>query len=481
MKSIRRKIGYTYVGLIVVVTLTLGILSSVEIESYFRQRLIDELSSQSGQLEYLMKTDSLVTPSDKMWYARLQDYSRVSNLRLTLIREDGVVLFESDLPESLLSSMENHLMRPEVQEALKRGYGSEGRHSATLGMDLLYYARRLDEPLELPDGEARLLRLAVPLTGVQAVTTEIRWMIGLAGLLVIVLVTGLSLIVSRRVSKPIREIAAVAREIHGGNLEKRMPIESKDEIGELGVVLNEMLAKLNADIIQLRKLERVRSEFLGNVSHELRTPIFAVQGLLETLLNGALEDPKVNRDFLEKAHKNVIRLNTLLNDLIEISRIEFGEMKMSFRYFNVNEYLRSVVSELQPTAERKGISLAATLSTSDAVQVLGDKERLRQVMLNLIDNAIKYTERGGRVDVLARDEGETVRISVGDTGCGIPRDHLPRIFERFYRVDKDRSRELGGTGLGLAIVKHIVEAHGSKVEVESEVGKGSVFSFALKK
>jgi two-component system phosphate regulon sensor histidine kinase PhoR len=351
----------------------------------------------------------------------------------------------------------------------------------TLGMDLLYYARRLDEPLELSDGKARFLRLAVPLTGVQAVTREIRWMIGLAGLLVVVLVTGLSLIVSRRVSKPIREIAAAAREIHGGNLEKRMPIQSKDEIGELGVVLNEMLDKLNADIVQLRKLERVRSEFLGNVSHELRTPIFAVQGLLETLLNGALEDPKVNRDFLEKAHKNVIRLNALLNDLIEISRIEFGEMKMSFRYFNVNEHLRSVVSELQPTAERKGISLAATLSTSDGVQVLGDKERLRQVMLNLIDNAIKYTEGGGRVDVLATDEGPTVRISVADTGCGIPRDHLARIFERFYRVDKDRSRELGGTGLGLAIVKHIVEAHGTKVEVESEVGKGTVFSFILKK
>jgi two-component system phosphate regulon sensor histidine kinase PhoR len=147
----------------------------------------------------------------------------------------------------------------------------------------------------------------------------------------------------------------------------------------------------------------------------------------------------------------------------------------------LNEHLRSVVSELQPTAERKGISLAATLSTSDVVQVLGDKERLRQVMLNLIDNAVKYTEGGGRVDVMATDEGQMARISVADTGCGIPRDHLPRIFERFYRVDKDRSRELGGTGLGLAIVKHIVEAHGTKVEVESEAGKGTVFSFILKK
>jgi two-component system phosphate regulon sensor histidine kinase PhoR len=345
----------------------------------------------------------------------------------------------------------------------------------------LYFAHRLDEPLELPSGRVRFLRIAVPLTEVQAVLREIRWMIGLAGVVVIVLVTGLSLIVSRRVSQPVKEMAVVASEIRSGNLERRIPVKGEDEIGQLGVVLNEMLDKLHADIIQLRKLERVRSEFLGNVSHELRTPIFAVQGLLETLLNGALEDPKVNRDFLEKAHRNVIRLNVLLNDLIEISRIEFGEMKMSFRYFDVNEYLRSVVSEMLPASERKGISLESTLSTSDDVQVLGDKERLRQVMLNLIDNAVKYTEGGGKITVSARDEGQAVRISVADTGCGIAPEHLPRIFERFYRVDRDRSREAGGTGLGLAIVKHIVEAHGSKVEVESEVGKGSVFSFALKK
>jgi len=481
MKSIRRKIGYTYVGLIIVVTLAIGSLSSIEIESYFRQRLVNELAGQSRQLEHLIKTGSVVARGDETWYSRLQDYAQVSNLRLTLMRKDGVVLFESDLSASQLSTMENHLMRPEVREALKMGSGSESRHSKTLGVDLLYFAHRLDEPLELPSGRVRFLRIAVPLTEVQAVLREIRWMIGLAGVVVIVLVTGLSLIVSRRVSQPVKEMAVVASEIRSGNLERRIPVKGEDEIGQLGVVLNEMLDKLHADIIQLRKLERVRSEFLGNVSHELRTPIFAVQGLLETLLNGALEDPKVNRDFLEKAHRNVIRLNVLLNDLIEISRIEFGEMKMSFRYFDVNEYLRSVVSEMLPASERKGISLESTLSTSDDVQVLGDKERLRQVMLNLIDNAVKYTEGGGKITVSARDEGQAVRISVADTGCGIAPEHLPRIFERFYRVDRDRSREAGGTGLGLAIVKHIVEAHGSKVEVESEVGKGSVFSFALKK
>ncbi len=481
MKSIRRKIGFTYVGLIFVVTLTLGVLSSLEIESYFKERLIGSLSNQSSQISHLLKIGKFFGPKDQDWYWRLQGYAKVAGLRLTLIEADGTVLFESDVPATELARVDNHLGRPEVQEAVRGGTGSESRFSNTVKMDMLYFAERLEETIHSPNGDIQFVRVAVPLTEVQTVVKEIRWKIALAALVVIALVTGLSFIVSRKVSTPMKEIAAIVREIHGGNLDKRITVKTDDEIGQLGGVLNEMLDKLNVDIAQLKKLERVRSEFLGNVSHELRTPIFSIQGYLETLLNGALDDPQVNRDFIEKAYKNATRLNALLNDLIEISRIEFGEMKMSFRYFNLNDYLRSMVSEMEPSAKRKGIVLESVLETSDDVQVFGDKERLRQVILNLIDNAIKYTESGEKVTVSARDEGQTVRISVADTGCGIAPEHLPRIFERFYRVDRDRSREMGGTGLGLAIVKHIVEAHGSKVEVESEVGKGSVFSFTLKK
>jgi two-component system phosphate regulon sensor histidine kinase PhoR len=240
-----------------------------------------------------------------------------------------------------------------------------------------------------------------------------------------------------------------------------------------------MVTRLNEDIARLRKLERVRSEFLGNVSHELRTPIFAMQGMLETLAQGALEDPEVSRDFVERALANTRRLNTLLGDLIEISRIESGDMKMSFRYFDLADFIRTTIAELLPTARQKNIDL--TMEGDDGeVQGFGDKERLKQVMVNLIDNAIKYTPAGGRIAVTCREEGGGVRITVRDSGVGIPAEHLPRIFERFYRVDRERSREAGGTGLGLAIVKHIVEAHGSKVEIESEVGRGSTFSFSLR-
>jgi len=304
--------------------------------------------------------------------------------------------------------------------------------------------------------------------------------VALAGLFIFAVAAALAFAAARSLVRRAGEMAKIATEIRKGTLEQRIPVRSRDELGALAESLNGMVAKLSEDITRLRKLERVRSEFLGNVSHELRTPIFAMQGMLETLAQGALEDPEVSRDFVDRALANTRRLNTLLGDLIEISRIESGEMKMSFRYFDLSEFLRTTIAELVPTARQKNIELAM-VDTEEEIQGFGDKERLKQVMVNLVDNAIKYTPPGGRITVTCAEEGNGVRITVTDSGVGIPAEHLPRIFERFYRVDRERSREAGGTGLGLAIVKHIVEAHGSKVEIESEVGRGSTFSFSLRR
>jgi two-component system phosphate regulon sensor histidine kinase PhoR len=242
-----------------------------------------------------------------------------------------------------------------------------------------------------------------------------------------------------------------------------------------------MAGKLGDDIGRLKKLERIRSEFLGNVSHELRTPIFSLQGFLETLLDGAIDDPAVNREFLEKAHRHAQRLNLLLNDLIEISRIESGEMQMSFRYFAIREFLERMLEEMRPQADQKGVALTLVPGAPAGEQVFGDRDRLKQVIVNLIDNAIKYTNPGGTIALSAEADGDRCTVRVSDTGIGIPEEHHSRIFERFYRVDRDRSRDVGGTGLGLAIVKHIIEAHGGAIAVASTPGKGSVFSFTLKR
>lgn len=250
--------------------------------------------------------------------------------------------------------------------------------------------------------------------------------------------------------------------------------------------VNKIAAKPLQDLQEMKRLERVRSEFLGSVSHELRTPIFSIQGFLETLLDGALEDDAVRRNFVERAYSNTLRLNTLLTDLINISRIESGEMRLSFRYFPLLPFVEEIIGNMSSSAQQVNVELRIESSLSDNTEVYADRDRLAQVLTNLVDNAIKYNVENGSVTVrlerLRDGKGvEEVRVSVCDTGIGIPHEHHSRIFERFYRVDKTRSRSVGGTGLGLAIVKHILEAHKSVIFVQSAPDIGTTISFTLKK
>ncbi len=286
----------------------------------------------------------------------------------------------------------------------------------------------------------------------------------------------------RRLLHPLEDVEHVTRAITEGAVSGRIELtaEAFADVQRVADAVNTMAEKASKDIADMKRLERVRSEFVANVSHELRTPIFSVQGYLETLLDGALDDDSVRRQFLEKAFNNALRLNTLLSDLIDISRIESGELRLSFRYFDIVELLRDIIPTLELKAEQRSVRVEINPMPPSPLMVYGDKERLTQVLTNLIDNAIKYNVAGGTVTVTATTEGRGVRVSVADTGIGIPSEHVGRIFERFYRVDKDRSRAVGGTGLGLAIVKHILEAHHAPIQVSSNVGKGTTISFLLK-
>ncbi len=286
-------------------------------------------------------------------------------------------------------------------------------------------------------------------------------------------------LIGRRRNKELDEIKTIINNIRKNKYNSEEEILLGSNLLSLQMEIKKMFKKEKSDIENLQRLQRVRSQFLANVSHELRTPIFTIQGYIETLLNGAVNDNKVNIHFLEKANQNTISLSNLLNDLIDISMIESGEMRMSYRYFKINELIMQVVQQNKKVAEDKNLELNY-IPPRDDLEIFGDKEKLRQVLVNLIHNAIKYTENG-KVEILVEEENKNARVKVRDTGIGIPENYLDRIFERFYRVDKARSKSLGGTGLGLAIVKHIIEAHNSKVEVTSKEGEGSTFSFLLKK
>ncbi|HYC87346.1 MAG TPA: ATP-binding protein [Chryseosolibacter sp.] len=239
------------------------------------------------------------------------------------------------------------------------------------------------------------------------------------------------------------------------------------------------LAEQNEEEIErLKKLEAFRKEFIADVSHELKTPLFAAQGFVHTLLDGAVNDKTVRTKFLRKAAKSLDGLDGLVQDLLTLSQIETGQIKMHFELFDIHELTEEVFEQFENKSDRKEVSLRIE-SDNKRVFVYADRQRIAQVITNLISNAIKHSMEGGVVVVRFSAGKKMVEVSVEDYGEGIPAEHLPRIFERFYRVDKSRSREKGGTGLGLAIVKHILDGHNTKADVESIPGKGSVFSFKL--
>lgn len=232
------------------------------------------------------------------------------------------------------------------------------------------------------------------------------------------------------------------------------------------------------EIDELKKLEAFRKEFIADVSHELKTPIFAAQGFVHTLLDGAMNDKHVRSRFLKKAAKSLDGLDVLVQDLLTLSQIETGDIKMKFESLDLFKLCSEVIEQFEEKFEKKNIKLKL-IDPQHKLMVYADWQRITQVVTNLISNAVNYTTEGGEVTVSFDVTKKNVTTFVTDTGEGIPQQHISRIFERFYRVDKSRSREKGGTGLGLAIVKHILEGHGSHAEVESVVEKGSTFSFKL--
>lgn len=232
------------------------------------------------------------------------------------------------------------------------------------------------------------------------------------------------------------------------------------------------------DISELRRLERVRQDFVANVSHEFKTPLTAIQGFSETLLSGALEDEKNNRRFLEIIRDHAVRLGRLTDDLLKLARIEAGKLELEFHPVALADIIESCASTSLLKASQRNIALDVTFSP-ELPAVRGDASLLREVLQNLLDNAVQYTPPGGKVSLDAARRDSEVVVTVADTGIGIPLADKERIFERFYRVDAARSREVGGTGLGLSIAKHIVEAHGGRIWVDSAVGEGSQFHFAI--
>ncbi len=279
------------------------------------------------------------------------------------------------------------------------------------------------------------------------------------------------------------KINPIYKTIHNKNIpekELRKDLEEKDVVREVNDEVIKWAKNKTQEIAHLKQMAKYRKEFLGNVSHELKTPIFTIQGYVLTLQDGAIEDPEINYKYLKKAEKSINRMISIVEDLEAITKLETGELQLTIETFDIVELFREVIDSQELKAKEKGTNLTFDSKYDKPIKVQADKERIYQVATNLIVNSINYGRQNGKTVVSFIPMGDHILTEITDDGIGIAEKDIPRIFERFYRVDKSRSREQGGTGLGLAIVKHIIEAHGQTINVRSTEGKGTSFAFTLK-
>ena len=423
--------------LLVTVSLTLvaTLLMAVAIFHHmYREQILDDMRTYAEVISGMVNSGEEMKES----YENPQP-----ELRVTAINKEGEVIYDSQAGQE---TMTNHSDRPEIKQAEQEGEGYSVRHSDTLNRDMYYYAVRLQ------NGD--ILRISKEEDSIWSVFY--RTMLGIAGIAVLMFL--ICFVMSRYITESIvHPIEKMAEDIDN--------IDQIDTYEEL-VPFITTIRQQHMDIIKSAKM---RQEFTANVSHELKTPLTSISGYAELIETGIAGENEVQR-FAREIHRNSKRLLTLINDIIRLSELDGGHADNSFSELDLYDIAQTCVEMLRLNAESHGIHI---FCKGERCMIHGNKEMIEEVVFNLCDNAIRYNKLGGRVDVTvsARD-GQKV-LSVKDTGIGIPDESKERVFERFYRVDKSRSKSTGGTGLGLAIVKHIVAQHEAKIEMHSEVGKGT--------
>ena len=389
-------------------------------------------------------------------YGKLESIQQLDDfvqdgVRITLISPEGEVLFESDADSE---DMENHLQREEIQQALQTGQGEARRRSATMREDTYYVAQRMED--------GNVLRVASAVENMYAAFNDAVWIVVILGIIILLFSLGLSMYLTRQLIRPLGDMVA-----HIDDIEQHIPYQ---ELRPFAFAIKEQQAK-NLEV------GRMRQEFTANVSHELKTPLTSISGYAEMIENGMVRREDVQA-FAGKIHHEAGRLISLIGDIIKLSELdEPVRDEPSFSWVDLTQLAQETISLLEINAQKHQVRISCT--STEKVRIWGNADMLGELLYNLCDNAIRYNRQGGAVWLTVSQEDDVAVVSVEDTGIGIPKEHQSRIFERFYRVDKSRSKQTGGTGLGLAIVKHIVLQHNGTIQVESEVNRGTVIRVTL--
>ena len=399
-------------------------------------------------------------------------------IRMTIVASDGTVVYDSNEPSE---EMENHADREEIADAIRsKDISFKKRFSNTLGVQMLYMAK-YHESADL------VVRTSIPMLAYKDRMLQMRGSLFGIMLIALLVYSLLGYHFARKWTRPLISLKNSTEMYKHSNYFPRIQNLSDDEVGILAAAFNNMaddiekkLQDLETQNRKLALLEEMRAEFVANVSHELKTPLTSIRGFIDTLRNTKIEDPAVAERFLEIIDIEAERLHQLINDILQLSEIEtMGKGDEEARVFELDRLVADVAQDLKKTADQKNTIIS--VEPSESLPVLADPYRIRQVLINLLDNAIKYGKEDGRISIHVRREPDRfVSIQVSDDGEGIDEEHLERVFERFYRVDKSRSREVGGTGLGLSIVKHIAQLYEGSVSVKSPKGAGATFTVHLK-
>jgi signal transduction histidine kinase len=371
----------------------------------------------------------------------VEDASRVSGTYIILVGVNGTVIADSN------------------KELVGEYYNPDSSDSP---IDLYFMRQLLGRVYISPDPGAKIY------VAFRSLSASISSSLLLGGSLAIVIAFVLTFVLSRRITSPIGVLAKAARRLGRGDLSQRVQFQGKGEVKELAQAFNSMAA-------DLEHAEQLRRNLVADVAHELRTPLSNIQGYLEAIRDRVM---KPNATTIRSLHEETLLLSRLVDELQELSLAEAGELKLVYQAEDIAKLVKQAVTFWQPKVAAKEISLSLDLPENLPLVNI-DRQRVKQVLHNLLENAVAYTHKGGTIDVAAMTKGDWVEVCVSDTGEGIPAEDLPNIFERFYRVDRSRARATGGSGLGLTIARRLVEAHGGKITVQSELGKGSRFSFTL--
>ncbi len=472
--------------------LAVNLYGSGALRDLYRRRSAADLESRARLLEARV-SELLASARPDEVDTLCKALGEPSSTRITVVLPSGQVVGDS---EGTPAEMENHAGRREIADAMAGRIRPSVHASPTLKQEMMYVAI----PLRSEGKTIGVLRTSIPVVEIDRALSAIWWKTALGGSVIALLAAGISLFLSRRISRPLEQLRQGAERFAAGDLSEMLPVGKSREVASLAETLNRMAAELDRriraavsernqreailsstvhDVTRLRGLENVRRDFVANVSHELKTPITSIKGFVETLLDGAMHDPADARRFLKIVAAQADRLNEIIEDLLTLSRLEGDTDKtgISLQTGRVRDVLQAAAATCQLKAAEKNVAIELACDAELRIEI--NAALLEQAVVNLVDNAVKYSPEDHTVHIEATQTAAGTVIRVRDRGCGIGADHLPRLFERFYRVDKARSRKLGGTGLGLAIVKHIAQAHGGRVTVESVPGKGSVFSLHL--